>query len=310
MNQDIIRKYLAGDADPAEKKEIAAWTNADGNNLAEFRALRKLYDIALWTVEADKSKSVPFQQPKDKKTIVYRIISIAATVALLLSFSYTSWVKQQIPTVVKQTIHVPAGQRAELVLADGTNVWLNAGTTFTFPNHFSSKERAVQLDGEGYFKVTKDAQKPFIVKTAMYNVTALGTEFNILSYSKSPLFEVSLLNGLVEVVSGDRKVRLEPDTKLWKSGDSLLKENIKNYDYLLWKDGLISFDNESVEMIVSKLELYFDTRIIVENKSFMKRRYTGKFRTKDGIEHILKVFRLKDSFIYLKDDEANVIIIK
>jgi ferric-dicitrate binding protein FerR (iron transport regulator) len=139
---------------------------------------------------------------------------------------------------------------------------------------------------------------------------ALGTEFNVLAYNKSPLFEVSLLKGLVEVVSGDRNVRLEPDTKLRKDSDNLVKGEIKNYDYLQWKDGVISFDNEPVEMIVSKLELYFDTRIIVENKSFMKKRYTGKFRTKDGIEHILKVFRLRENFIYLKDDEMNIITIK
>ncbi|MDR2117906.1 MAG: DUF4974 domain-containing protein, partial [Tannerellaceae bacterium] len=85
---------------------------------------------------------------------------------------------------------------------------------------------------------------------------------------------------------------------------------IENRDPYLWKEGLICFDDEPVNGMISKLELYYDVKITVRNESFKKQKYTGKFRTRDGIEHILKVFQLKDRFTYEKDDERNIITIK
>jgi ferric-dicitrate binding protein FerR (iron transport regulator) len=225
---------------------------------------------------------------------------------------YVSHIRRQIPEVVMQTIHVPPGQRVELILADHTSVWLNAGSTFTFPNVFSVDSREVVLDGEAYFNVRKNAGQPFTVKTSSYNITVLGTEFNVLAYNRSSLFEVSLFNGSVDVYSenGNKKIRLEPNTKVYLSNNRFIKEYISNYNQYLWKDGLICFDDEQVEGMISKLELYYDVKITVQNNSFKKQKYTGKFRTKDGIEHILKVFQLKDKFSYEKDDEKNIITIK
>jgi ferric-dicitrate binding protein FerR (iron transport regulator) len=210
-----------------------------------------------------------------------------------------------------QTIHIPAGQRAELILADGTNVWLNASSTLIFPNIFPPDKRIVALDGEAYFVVTENSEKPFIVETPFYDITVLGTEFNVLSYSDSPLFEVSLLRGSVEVCSENKSqaVRIEPQTRVYRKDNRLITETINNYNYLLWKDGLICFDDESIDHMITKLELYYGVRIVVRNESFKKQKYTGKFQTKDGIEHIMKVFQLKEKFTYEKDDEKNMIII-
>jgi ferric-dicitrate binding protein FerR (iron transport regulator) len=303
MDQEILKKYLAGDADPAEKTKVAAWAKANESNMAELRAYRRLYDIALWT-DSDAGK----REMKAKKRAFYQIASIAAMFALLIgSVCYTVYLKCQIPATVMQTIHVPAGQHVEVLLADGTNVWLNAGSTFVFPGHFSSGERTVTLDGEGYFNVRKNEGKPFVVKTPSHDVKALGTEFNVLAYGKSRLFEVSLVKGVVEVGIADRQIRLEPHTRLRQADNRLIKDSKLDFNALLWKDGLICFDDEPVEKMIDKLELYFDVRIVVEIKSFMKKKYTGKFRTKDGVEHILKVFQLKDKFTYRKGDETNVI---
>ncbi|MDR3261756.1 MAG: FecR family protein [Tannerella sp.] len=306
MDQDILKKYIAGDATSTEKEQIVAWANADKNNRMELLSLRKLHDILIWQQDIRKQKA------RLKQSVIYKVASIAAIFILLFCGGlYTLSInKQQIPDAVMQTIRVPAGQRAELILADGTSVWLNAGSIFTFPTLFSADRREVTLDGEGYFSVEKDNHKPFIVKTSAYDVKATGTEFNVHAYDRSSLFEVSLLKGVVDVSSGNRNIRLEPQTKVYLANNDLVKGSIESYDYLLWKDGLICFDDEPVDRMVNKLELYFDTQIRIENASFMKKKYTGKFRTKDGIEHILKVFRLKDKFAYEKDDEKNLITIK
>ena len=93
--------------------------------------------------------------------------------------------------IALQTITVPAGQRINITLADGTNVWLNARTTIQYPITFNEKERLVKLDGEAYFDVTKDKSKPFIVQTNNYNVEVLGTKFDVDSYSETEIFETT-----------------------------------------------------------------------------------------------------------------------
>jgi ferric-dicitrate binding protein FerR (iron transport regulator) len=311
MNQETIKRYIEGDASSAEKEQIVAWVKADENNRKELFALHKLHDITIWQAEKKTGKR---KKTATRRLAFYKASSIAAAVLIFLfagSF-YTLYmnVKKQIPKSAMQTIRVPVGQQAELVLADGTNVWLNAGSTFTFPTLFSADNREVSLDGEGYFNVEIDRNRPFIVKTFACDVKALGTVFNVQAYRKSSLFEVSLLSGVVEVSTHSRRIRLEPNTRVYLDNNELVKGSTENYDYLLWKEGVISFNNEPVEQMLNKLQRYFDTRIVIKNTTFLDKKYTGKFRTKDGIEHILKVFQLNGRFRYEKDDEQNMITIK
>lgn len=311
MEQELIKKYITGWASEDEKTQILAWAKSDKKNMSELLAIRKLYDVTLW-----QQRDVMANRKKDSKQYFLRFAKIASVAAVFIALLGMSWyifdLRRQLPSTAMQTISVPPGQRVELTLADGTNVWLNAGTTFTFPNNFSSENREVELNGEGYFTVSRNEKKPFIVKTSSYNVKVLGTEFNVMAYAKTPMFEVSLLKGSVEVYSDARhqKVLLEPNTQASMENDELIKSPLTHFDNLLWKEGVICFEDEPVDRLIEKLELYFDTRIVVKNEAFMKKRYTGKFQAKKGVEHILNVFQLKDRFNYEKDEENNVIIIK
>ena len=118
--------------------------------------------------------------------------------------------------IALQTITVPAGQRINITLADGTNVWLNARTTIQYPITFNEKERLVKLDGEAYFDVTKDKSKPFIVQTNNYNVEVLGTKFDVDSYSETEIFETTLMEGSVRISSltdANESLMLKPHNK-------------------------------------------------------------------------------------------------
>jgi ferric-dicitrate binding protein FerR (iron transport regulator) len=278
----------------------------------ELVALKRLHDVLLWR-RGDADGYCPRYAADRRRRRIRNVAGVAAVIIILLVVEgiYMSRLGRQTPETGMQTIRVPAGQRAELTLADGTSVWLNAGSTLVFPTVFGTDRRCVTLDGEGYFTVTADRERPFVVETPSYDITVLGTEFNVLSYGNSSLFEVSLLSGEVEISSGEgaRALHLAPRTRAFRKDDRLVTEAIYNEDYLLWKDGLICFDDELIDFMISKLELYYDTRITVRNEAFRKKRYTGKFRTKDGIEHILKVFQLKETFTYEKDDEKNEITI-
>ena len=309
MKNDLLQKYISGEASEAEKKQVTEWVQESPDNMREYLAQRKLYDIALW-----QSKTME-EKPQNKRKIftlrsaVYSMTKIAAMIAIVFLIAHY-WKNKDTEKISYQSIYVPAGQRAELTLADGTKVWLNSRSSLKFPTNFQGKSRNVTLDGEGFFTVAKNKEVPFIVKTKKYDVKVLGTEFNILAYSTDSIWETSLLEGSVEIqTNGKRKLRLEPNTMVRLQGNSLVKQHIKKMEYFRWREGLICFDNISVKEMIEKLKLYYGVDIVINNQEILGNRYTGKFRAGDGIEHVLKVLRLNNRFTYEKDDETNKIII-
>ena len=149
------------------------------------------------------------------------------------------------------------------------------------------------------------------IETDKYQVRVHGTSFNVSAYPGNP-FEVSLLKGSVSVYSKQTKEIsfLKPGEKICDSNKiHFHKESIPNHDPFLWKQGIISFHNESAENIFRKLELFYDIKIINKNKQLLEKHYTGKFKMKDGIEQILKVLRYSCDFQYHYNIEDNEIII-
>lgn len=315
MNQELLNKYIAGDATPEEKEEVARWLDADKKNMKEFLALRKLYDISIWQQEQTpvaKDKLSLGNKHWTLRSASFELAKVAAIFILAFTIVYSFLINEDNDSAKMQTIFVPPGQRAELTLTDGTKVWLNAKTTFTFPDKFTANNRRVTLDGEGYFDVTKNPEKPFIVNTERYDIKVMGTEFNVTAYSGSSVFETSLLKGAVEVFSPAKntKVSLEPHMRTYEENGILKKDTIEHENYFLWKEGLICFYDEPVDKMIKKLQLYYDVKIDVQNKTLLNNRYSGKFRTKDGVEHVLKVLQLNNKFSYEKDNDRNLITIK
>ena len=245
-----------------------------------------------------------------------RIGYAAAILILVVSTSIlTYWYAQPEQTEflsenVMNTVYAPAGQRAQLVLLDGTEVWLNAGSRLDYPSAFA-EERRVYLTGEGFFKVAKDKTRPFVVSTQTIDIKALGTEFNVLSYPKSKYAEVSLQEGSVKAYfpeSESEGLILSPGQLLVQKGDSLKLENM-NWDELLWKKGIYVFRKQKLETIIEKLALYFNVDIIVRNPEILEYEYVGKFRQRDGIMTILKVIQDIHHFKIEKNDELNQIVL-
>lgn len=311
MQTEQLIRYIEGNATQAEKDAIARWLDQNEKNWDEFLALRKTYDFTLGQLDRAAVSTAPVKK-KDKNRVVVELLKIAAVFILSFSCFYLFNRQEQVEEIVMHTIHVPAGQRAELMLADGTNVWLNAKTTLKYPNRFSGSKREVELDGEAYFTVEPDADNEFIVHTKQYAIKVLGTEFNVSSYRTNELFETSLLKGKVEVSSSEtnQSLVLSPNERAFVENGNLTKAPIRHFSHFLWKNGLISFENEQMESIINKLSLYYDVDIQVEKKDILDLKYTGKFWTKDGIEHVIKVLRIHAKFNYVKDNERNVITIK
>lgn len=313
MNPELLQKYITGNATEAEKQRVTKWIQENPENMREYMAQRKLHDMVLWRTEPVAEENSREKKHFSLRGVCMEAAKIAAVLAIVLLGTHYWTGKHQVPEdKTWQSIYVPAGQRAELMLADGTKVWLNSRSTLTFPGSFKGNIRNVKLDGEGYFAVTKNVEQPFIVETNKCNVKVLGTEFNVMAYAADSVWETSLLEGAVEILvpgSNNSGMRLEPNMMASLKGNRLVKGRIKEADYFLWREGLLCFNDISVRDMIEKLKLYYGVDIVVNNTRILKNRYTGKFRTKDGVEHVLKVLKLNNKFTYTKDDETNVITI-
>lgn len=311
MDKEILQRYVEGNVNPEEIIAVVDWLDADENNVREFMALHKLNDISLLNQADNRADN-----QKKKRTVSFRKIGyeLAKIAAILIIFwggtklFETNTTEESIITY--QTLYVPAGQRAELILPDSTRVWLNAHSKLIYPVSFGKGNRQVELNGEAYFDVVHNEKQPFIVKTRQMDIQVLGTEFNVTSYSSD--FEVSLLRGCIELSSPNLSstYRMKEKEHIKLKNNKLIINNITDYDYFRWKEGLICFNNESVATIIEKLKLYYDIDIETHNKKFLNSRYSGKFRTKDGIEQVLKVLQIEHKFSYTKNNDLNLITIK
>lgn len=312
MDKKLLQKYVEGTIAPEEVGTVVDWLDADEEHVKEFMALHKLYDISVL------NQSERGQKKMKVRRIVFRsalkeLLKVAA-IALII-WGGGLWFQgkeQKESSLLYQTLYVPAGQRAELVLPDSTRVWLNAHSKLIYPASFHQDRRQVELDGEAYFDVRHQEGSPFIVKTKTMNVKVLGTEFNVSAYSDVSGFQVSLLRGSIELdlPTLARKYRMTAGEQLLYKEGKYTSSTIKNMDYFKWKEGLLCFNDQPIEVIIDKLRLYYDIRIEVADLPFLKERYSGKFRVKDGVEQVLKVLQLEHKFSYVRDNDLNLITIK
>ena len=243
----------------------------------------------------------------------YAAIVVIAFVSAWMLASYYFYVDQEDKKELiafQQELVVPAGQRAELTLPDGTKVWLNAGSKLSYPSFFE-KERKVFLSGEGFFNVAKNEKVPFIVSTGTIDVRALGTQFNVFCYPGSGYTGVYLQQGMVKAYFPSLEsegVILSPKQYLVQKGKQLELSKM-DPDELLWREGIYTFKKQKLGNIIRKLELYYDVKIIVKDQEILNYEYVGKFRQRDGVLEILRLIQRIHKFNIQKDDELNQIVL-
>lgn len=309
MNQELLYKYFKGNATTAEEKQILDWVEANDENREAFLKERMLYDISLFSSKEDA---------KQKKTIQFTPmfrwtarIAAAVIIGVCGYFMTTDYIYNKDAQL--QTVTVPAGQRAQITLADGTRVWLNSKSTLTYAANFGRKERNVKLDGEAYFEVTKNKSIPFYVNTEMHNVRVVGTCFNVCAYNDSKEFETTLVEGIVDIYTphNDKVVTRLQKEEFFANYDGRLKKTIlPSYEYLRWKEGLYCFDDVPFAGIIDKLEKYYNVKITVTSPKLLNHEgLTGKFREQDGVEHILRTISRDHPFKFSINEEKDSIVI-
>ena len=187
------------------------------------------------------------------------------------------------------TLVISRGGDFKVTLADGTIVWLNSCTRLRYPLDFKGDVREVFLEGEAYFEVAKDAKHPFVVRTADVDVRVLGTRFNLSAYEDDALVSTTLEEGSVEVSTPLGKQVIRPNEQLVfnvKEG----KVDCRDVDasvYSAWKDGMFVFEDETLERIMKRLQMWYDVEVFFSSEEVKSCRFTGDLKRYDDFSRIV-----------------------
>lgn len=319
IDLNLLHKFFANQTSLQEEESIRIWLADSVENEKQFIRERQIYDAIILNSDesfinsVDSENNIKKTKAKKKSIRLREFFKIAAAV-LITALSFWLYDSYMDRNVAMQTISVPPGQQINLILPDGTNVWLNAKTTIKYPVAFNRKERLLELDGEAYFDVAKNKDMPFIVMTQKGSVRALGTKFNVMAYSDNQEFETALMEGSVEVnlqQDPSQSLILSPNNKSIVEDGKLRSVAVEDYSPYQWKEGLISFKNEPFTYIIKAFEKTYDVKIKIENTKLNQGLlYTGKFRIIDGVDYALRVLQKDVNFEYYWNKEDNIIRIK
>lgn len=201
----------------------------------------------------------------------------------------------------------PRGRQYKVVLADGTKVWLNAASSIKYPVAFKGKERRVNISGEVYFEVAKDRSKPFIVNIFDgISIRVLGTHFNVSAYPEDPTTKTTLLEGSVEVIARNDKLRLAPGQQAELNAPTLkLNNNIDTTQVVAWKSGFFEFHDLDLQSIMHQISRWYDVDIIYE-KQPGKETFGGRISRNVNLESVLKGLEITGVKFKMKDNQLIV----
>lgn len=187
------------------------------------------------------------------------------------------------------TLYNPKGSKViDMQLIDGTHVWLNAGSSITYPVSFIGNERKVKLTGEGYFEVHHNALMPFKVVKEKTEVVVLGTHFNINAYDDEPSVKITLLQGRVSVNNSTNKRELNPGQQAIMGNTIDVKDNVDLEHIMAWKNGYFSFNATPLEEVLKQIARWYDVEVKYEG-SIPNRKFGGKIHRNATIQQVLKI---------------------
>lgn len=191
------------------------------------------------------------------------------------------------------TIQTPRGGEYQIILPDGSKVWLNAASGLTFPTSFSGKERKVTLAGEAYFEVARDKEKPFLVDAYDLSVNVLGTHFNISAYQDGSKLATTLVEGSVRVDHGKNKVFIKPgqQASLEKDKNVVEVNQVDVEDAIAFKNGIFVFNDENIESIMRKLSRWYDIDVQYETE-LKNKDFSGTISRFKSVEEVLEMLQL------------------
>jgi ferric-dicitrate binding protein FerR (iron transport regulator) len=191
---------------------------------------------------------------------------------------------------------IPYGKRSQLLLEDGTKVWLNAGSKMAFPTKFSKNKREVFLEGEAYFEVSHNPEKPFFVNTGEITIKVLGTKFDLSAYKTDKLTETILLEGKVAISEQSPLGFLFPETILMpnhkasynRNDRSIVVKDESDVEFAIaWTEGWFKFSQQSMNEVLNKLQRYYNVQFVYDREFRTTDLISGKLDLKESVEQVM-----------------------
>lgn len=312
LNEDIIIRYLENRCSEEDFVLINEWMKESDENAGELFRMEEIYQLGKFPFEeenlvakAERRLGRRLEQENQKRQEVFKLKSVlryaAAIVGVIvLAAGLAYWFRNKAEElVVASAAH---GQVREMLLPDGTKVWLNQSSVLKYPRAFEGKERHVYLDGEAYFEVARNHEKPFTVKSQAMDVRVLGTSFNIKCRPDNSFAETTLVEGEVEVKdkSDKGRITLLPGQKavLNRVTGRMQVKQVDPKMEIVWHNDLIPFEKSSIFQIAAALERFYGVKIILSPDVDSTNTYSGVLKKKDNIESVLNSLRNSIPFNY------------
>ena len=319
--KNLAEKYFAGDITKAEISELAGWirNNVQLSDWWEEEFEKSDTDISpvlrdkmFERIKAEVLNEQPAVERTPGKTLVPAWARWAAMICIpicIAFFTYNILSISDTDTRSPFIVKADKGDKATVVLPDGTDVILNSASQLSYLRDFGKNERRVQLDGEGYFQVAHDTRRTFIVQVGELEVKVLGTVFNVCAYNNEQDVTVVLLEGKVSVQTPSSSLIMKPGEKMNynKSTHKLTTEKVYPEDYVTWTKGSLYFQNESLDNIMKALSRAYDVTIRIDSPRIAEERLTGTIPG-GGIQNALNIIMLTSPFRYEVKD--SVIVLK
>lgn len=291
----LFTRWLSSPIDAREKNEALAemWERTDSFSETTERALHRTKERLFG------AQRVGIRIPAALRWAIAAAI-IAPLITVALSLLYVHDVRTSQPEWLQMS--VPCGERQQIVLADGTRLWLGAGTRLIYPAVFHGSQRKVFLDGEAYAEVAHDPKHPFIISTTDTDVRVLGTEFGLRAYDDDDDIELMLVAGSVSLdidsprYNGQIVMKPSDMVRFNRRSGTLERSRFKPENYHSWAlDGSIYFFNESLENICQQLARRYDRQIVVTDPELLPMKF-HVFLSKDrSLDDVLETFRMNSS---------------
>lgn len=278
IDYDIIAKYLAGEADPAEEERLFAFRQESQENERLFQELSELWNLSAETSRFSTNEADALWKSHRRKMLLkrngLRFFRYAAVLVIFAGALFSAWWvghNTDKSTLTEITVKTRPGQHGEVVLPDSTHIWLNTSSVLAYPSDFSRTNRRVRLlEGGAVFQVSQSAEHQFVVNAGDLDIKVFGTLFEVRSYGKENTMEVALQEGKVKVLDkeGNTKADLRPgELFTWDKRNEearLSREDISLRG--IWRNPELKIRNQPLDEVIALMEAWYGVRIDIEGK--------------------------------------------
>lgn len=315
--EDLLDRYLKGETSQEENELVENWLDKNVNSPSEWQYFNQNQkDEWLAVTYSDIQNSIRTNSPKvvtmSERKFLWR--RIAAAAVLIIAFAlYLEWpvLQNRLFPVQLAALNVPLNQKKQITLADGSRIWVNAGSELKYPKNFNRKTREVYLSGEAFFDIKHDVSKPFIVHTGELITTVLGTAFNIKEDKSLNTIAVTVSRGKVSVSNGRKLLGfITPNQQI--SFNSLNNKSIQTEvdakQVIAWQEKELRFEDITFGEAALQLGQRFNVKISFANNKIKECKFTGTALIGEKLEKVLKVICAFNNATYQIKPDGSIMI--